>query len=131
MLVKENKEKKMSFNLNVLNNAGNKEYSLESDKVLSADLVLVKNAGYKNMYSDCISFKIPRKHIFKKYVSCIDYDHPTFEQWPDDILDNLGIEKKCYIDSPRYGDTLRYFFKSIEEAGAALFAVKKYIKDNK
>jgi hypothetical protein len=43
----------------------------------------------------------------------------------------LGIEKKCYIDAPRYGDNLRYFFNSIEEAGAALFAVKKYIENNK
>ena len=120
----------MSFNLNILDNAGNKEYSPESDKVLSTDLVLVKNAS-KYSYSNCISFKIPRKYTFQKYVSCIDYDHPIFESWPDQILNNLGIEKKCYIDAPRYGDNLRYFFDSIEEAGAALFAVKEYIKNKK
>ena len=120
----------MSFNLNILDNAGNKEYSLESDKVLSTDLTLVKNA-HDSLYLDCISFKIPRKYIFKEYMSCIEYDHPIFENWPDRILDSLGIERKCYIDAPRYGENLRYFFDSIEEAGAALFAVKKYIKDNK
>ena len=54
----------MSFNLNILDNAGNKEYSPESDRVLSADLVLVKNADYY-LYTDCISFKIPRKYTFK------------------------------------------------------------------
>lgn len=121
----------MSFNLNILDNAGNKEYSPESDRVLSADLVLVKNAS-KHSYSDCISFKIPQKYIFIEYMDCMDsYQHPLFEKWVDRILDNLGIEKKCYIDAPRYGDSLRYFFNSIEEAGAALFAVKKYIKNNK
>lgn len=120
----------MSFNLNILDNAGNKEYSPESDKVLSTDLTLVKNA-HESLYLDCISFKIPRKYIFKEYMSCIEYDHPIFENWPDRILDNLGIERKCYIDAPRYGENLRYFFKTIEEAGAALFAVKKYIKDYK
>ena len=81
----------MSFDLNILDNAGNKEYSPESDKVLSTDLTLVKNVD-DHLYTDCISFKIPRKYIFKEYMSCIEYDHPIFENWPDRILDSLGIE---------------------------------------
>jgi len=107
-----------------------KDYSAEYDRIMNTNLELVKGV-YDKMGR--LSFSIPEKYTFIKmhvFESDNGYEHPEHERWVDGILDNMLIEKHCLIDNPRHNNKLRYFFKDYEEAVAALYMVKKYIKEN-
>ena len=106
-----------------------KDYSVEYDRIMNTNLELVKGVyGY-----DKISFSIPEKYTFVKmhvFESDGGYEHPAHNSdFVAQILEMLDVEKDALIDYPRHNNKLRYFFKDYEEAVAALFMVKKYVKE--
>ena len=92
------------------------EFTPEHDAVLLVNLTPV--LGISPFMKKTVSVKVPNAITSPTYISGYDYDnHPMHNTGKiRTALAKIGVEKSCYIDCPRYGDTLRYFFDDTETA---------------
>jgi len=105
-----------------------KEYSPAHDAVMNAALEVVHGVyfgGRSTWNHNEFSIKIPNDMTDMTQQSTTDGDHPVYND--TNVKDTLIDHRICYesiADYPRYGDTLRLFFRTQEEADKALAIVK-------
>jgi len=113
-----------------------KAYSPEYDAVMNTEHEVVQNVYAGSIFEEfTYSVKISNDISILKMIECYDGDQPSYERDGqfEALCENLGIHAMDYrsiADYPRHGNTLRFAFRTFEDARNFLDSVKSIFLDD-